>query len=312
MGLTACALDDRITAAGAPAAVTCAQRLTGTAREFDMVAKTQSGRDVPITVFAPGEAGTYPLIAFSHGAYASPTRYRAMLEPLAGAGFIILAPMHIDSEDYPRANGEPERPPHPITWSTRNADYALALEPGRDIHAALGKAGLSIHADRKIALGHSYGALIAQLPGGAVAIEPDGTRIARRNANVDAVIGWSPPGPMPGFVANESWSTLTTPSLTITGTADILPGFIDDWQAHRASYDHAPAGKRGLWVGEGVDHYFGGIFGREKPATPANRMLFQSALETSLHFMELHANRSAPCQLSPRIEGAIYTQDKQP
>ena len=107
----------------------------------------------------------------------------------------------------------------------------------------------------------------------------------------------------------EGWSTLTAPSLTITGTADILPGFVDDWKAHKASHDYAPDGARALWVGEGIDHYFGGVFGRVKPASEAQANLFNRALATTLHFIETRSNVSQPCRLGNTVEGEIYEED---
>ena len=181
------------------------------------------GRKIPLTIFVPQQAGTYPLIGFSHGAFASPTRYRAILAPLAAAGYIVIAPMHIDSEEF----GSPERPAPADTWRTRNLDMALALDPTAEILDALAKRALSIDPERLASVGHSYGAVIAQLPGGAMATEPDGSRVNRTFQEVDAVVGWSPPGEVPGMISAEDWSTLVKPSLTITGTADILPGFID-------------------------------------------------------------------------------------
>ncbi|MEO0463876.1 MAG: hypothetical protein AAF127_12145 [Pseudomonadota bacterium] len=289
----------------------CVARLKEQAQIYELSVEAPGDRAVPLTIFAPARAGTFPLIAFSHGAFATPQRYRAMLEPLAGAGFIIIAPMHIDSEEFPRAEGEPERPPHPVTWATRNADFTLALDPPEAVIRRLGAAGLTIDPDRTIALGHSYGALIAQLPGGALAFEPDGTQVSRANPRVDAVVGWSPPGPMPGFMAKGGWSSLTAPSLTLTGTADILPGFIDDWKAHKASHDNAPLGQRAVWVGEGVDHYFGGVFGRIKDQPgAANQALFERALASSLHFIEAHSGASQPCALGPAIAGELYEEDQ--
>ncbi|MEM6584330.1 MAG: hypothetical protein AAF692_01105, partial [Pseudomonadota bacterium] len=221
----------------------------------------------------------------------------------------VLAPMHIDSEEYPRAEGDPERPPHPITWATRTEDYALALDPPAAVTAALEGKGLKLDGERTIALGHSYGALIAQLPGGALAFEPDGSQVDRRKADVDAVVGWSPPAAMPGFMANEGWSTLTAPSLTLTGTADILPGFVDDWKGHKASYDYAPEGARALWVGEGIDHYFGGVFGRVKPVSEKEQALFDRALATSLRFIETRIGVAQPCTLGLAIAGETFEED---
>ncbi|MEM6267299.1 MAG: alpha/beta fold hydrolase [Pseudomonadota bacterium] len=291
------------------AAKTCAGRLAGAALEFDLIIKADGEREVPVTLFTPSEPGTYPLVAFSHGAFASPTRYRAMLQPLAAAGFIVVAPMHIDSEEFPRDASKPDRPPHPITWKTRNEDMALALDPPEDVLERLARYSLELDPERVIALGHSYGALIAQLTGGALAFEPDGSQIDRTNPHVDSVVGWSPPGPMAGFMAEAGWNTLGTPSLTITGTADILPGFVDDWQAHRAAHDNAPEGARALWVGDGIDHYFGGMFGREKPPSPSDRALFERALATSLNFIDRTSGASEPCELGPARDGETYEED---
>jgi len=287
----------------------CADRLAGQARQFTIAASGAESRPIPLTVYAPEAPGRYPLIAFSHGAFAAPDRYSAMLEPLAAAGYIVLAPMHIDSEDYPRQSGDPERPPHPITWSTRNEDFELALDPDQRILEGLAREGLAPDRERRIALGHSYGALIAQLPGGAMASEPDGTQVRRADPGLDAVIGWSPPGAMPGLMTNEGWASLAAPTLTITGTADILPGFIADWEAHKASYVHAPKGARALWVGEGIDHYFGGMFGREKPASERERALFGRALATTLHFIETRTGLSRPCRLGDAAAGELYEED---
>jgi dienelactone hydrolase len=292
---------------GAPRS--CAEKLAGEARVLRMEVPGPGGRTVPLTIFAPRTAGTYPLIAFSHGAFAAPDRYAAMLEPLAAAGFVVIAPMHIDSEDYPRSEGEPERPAHPVTWSTRNADFALALDPPRPVRELLAHNGLALDPERRIALGHSYGGLIAQLRGGALALEPDGSQIDRTDPAVDAVIAWSPPGVTPGLITREGWASLVAPSLTITGTADVLPGFIDDWQAHKASHDNAPPGARALWVGEGIDHYFGGVFGRVKPVSERERRLFDRALATTLHFIESHSGISPACRLGASLAGETYEED---
>lgn len=260
---------------------------------------------MPISVFHPEKPGRYPLVVFSHGAFAAPGRYAAMLEPLAGAGLIIIAPTHVDSEVFGAAN----RPPHAMTWTTRNADMGLALQADVALDDRLASLGLAADRTRAVAMGHSYGALIAQLLGGAVAIEPEGAAVDRRQANIAAVVAWSPPGPLPGLMTADGWRSLTAPTLTLTGTADVLPGFIDDWQAHRASFDHAPQGQRMLWVGEGVDHYFGGLFGRIRPADPAAQAMLDRALATTLAFIERHTGHPSPCNPGPVAEGEQRVAD---
>ncbi|WP_432199902.1 alpha/beta hydrolase family protein [Erythrobacter sp. W53] len=277
----------------------CAVLLAKEFRQFEVNVATGGGREVPLTVFHPDAPGEYPLIVFSHGAFAAPDRYGNMLGPLAAAGHIVIAPMHVDSEEF-----DSSQPPSAAqTWQTRNADMALSLGVPRSLIEALQSKGLNIDQSQVIAMGHSYGALMAQLAGGARAIEDDGSKPDRREASVDAVIAWSPPGIIPGRMAPESWRALAVPSLTITGTADVLPGFIDNWEDHKASYDHAPGGSATLWVGEGVDHYFGGLFGREKPADPASQRLFQQALQRALAFAQDNTGAIDRCTPSAIIEG---------
>ncbi|MEE4337264.1 alpha/beta hydrolase family protein [Erythrobacter sp.] len=297
---------------GAPPS--CTDLLEREAKNFALEHRAEDGRLVPLTVFAPAKPGEYPLLAFSHGAFASPARYAAMLEPLAAAGFVVIAPMHVDSEEYPRGEGEPARPPHPVTWAGRTADMELALAPDAALRAALADRGLALEKGKVIALGHSYGALIAQLYGGAQAVEPDGTSVDRRMAEVDAVVAFSPPGPMPGLMAKDGWASLSAPALTITGTADVLPGFIDDWRAHVAAHEAAPVGARALWVGEGIDHYFGGSFGRPGEVGPEDARLFARALERTLSFMQAHLRdggvQDAPaCRVGEAIPGESYEED---
>lgn len=284
---------------------TCAEALAQPASSFAMEIAAEDGRTIPVAVYHPAAPGTYPVVVFSHGAYSDPARYTAMLAPLAGAGLIILAPTHVDSETLAGT----VRPSHPLTWTTRNTDMAAVLAARPDIDARLAALGLRADRHGPVAMGHSYGALIAQLQGGAVAIEPDGGAVDRRYSGLAAVVAWSPPGPFPGLMAAEGWRSLTVPSLTITGTADVLPGFIDDWRAHRASFDNAPQGQRVLWVGDGVDHYFGGTFGRLKEADAGQRLLFGRALETTLAFIESHVGRGQACRTAKADPGESITRD---
>ncbi|MEP0188914.1 MAG: hypothetical protein ABJP70_05470 [Erythrobacter sp.] len=283
----------------------CKMRLAGKAQEFSLMVETADKRQVPITVFAPAKGGMYPLAAFSHGAFAAPDRYRALLGPIAAAGFVVIAPMHVDSEEF-----EHEVPPSQSeTWLTRNADMALALSPPRSIIAELSSRDLTLDPERTAAFGHSYGALIAQLTAGAQAVESNGSSPDRRNPAVDVVVGWSPPGPLPGLIAAEGWKSLAVPTLTITGTTDVFPGSADPWQVHTATFENAPSGLGALWVGEGIDHYFGGVFGREKPSVPSSQRLFDQALAVSLEFLERGVNADNRCLLGEAIKGETRTRN---
>jgi dienelactone hydrolase len=251
-----------------------------------------NGRTIPITIIAPTKRGRYPVIAFSHGAFSAPSRYRAMLDPIAAAGYVIIAPMHIDSELMPR-----DKPPsQAFVWQSRNEDVALAL------------AATPAYADpkRRAAMGHSYGALNAQVAAGAVAANPP----TPPKHPPQSLVAWSPPSPLPGMIEAKGWSTITTPSLTITGTTDILPGFIDKWELHKTAYEQTPPGKRWLWVGAGINHYFGGMFGREKAASADEKRLFDRAIATTISFLDTSLKRSDTCPLSGITSGETLETDK--
>lgn len=266
--------------------------------------KTANGRSVPFEIIYPDNASEYPLLVFSHGAFSSPDRYYAVLKPIAAAGYVVVAPMHIDSEDFTQS----EEPSQSQVWESRGEDIDLALSRNPDLYKLVTKQKLKIDYDNIAVMGHSYGALIAQLAGGAKAIPPTPLR---RNLFVQAVVAFSPPGSTPGLIDKDGWSSFSAPSLTITGTADILTGFNDDWKLHKHSYEYAPFGQRWLWVGEGVDHYFGGMIGREKPASEKSQLLFNRAVATTLDFLDKTLKKKAPSRLGSSISGETLTRDRE-
>lgn len=276
--------------AAVPAQAKCPQFAVA-ATETSLAAS--GGRAVPVTIIAPTRRGRYPLIAFSHGNFAAPSRYRAMLDPIAAAGYVIVAPLHVDSELMPH-----DKPPSPATvWQTRNEDLALALAaspPGADRR-------------RRGVMGHSFGALNAQVAAGAVPASPPPSRPA---ALPQTLVAWSPPGPIPGLIEPGGWSSIATPALTITGTADVMPGFIDKWELHRVAHDQTPNGKRWLWVGNGINHYFGGMFGREKPASADDKRLFDRAVAVTVAFLDRSFNRRRACPVGATVPGELLEIDK--
>jgi dienelactone hydrolase len=259
--------------------------------ETEIMIAATGGRVVPVTIIGPTKPGRYPLIAFSHGNFAAPSRYRAMLYPIAAAGYVVVAPMHVDSELMKH-----DKPPsQQFVWQSRNEDMALAL------------AATPVNTDpkRRAAMGHSYGALNAQIAAGATpANGPEKLKLLPQS-----LVAWSPPGPFPGLIEAKDWSTISTPSLTITGTSDILPGFVDQWELHRTAHDNTPKGKRWLWVGTGINHYFGGMFGREKPASSDEKRLFDRAIATTIAFLGKSLKQPNACPVGNTVSGEMLQID---
>lgn len=263
---------------------------------------TADGRKVPFEIIHPDKPGAYPLIVFSHGAFAAPDRYHALLKPLASAGYVIVAPLHIDSEEWKHVTA----PSREDTWTTRGADMVLGLSVPVPLELRLARSGITIDASKIVAMGHSYGALLAQIAGGA---EPASISPLVRDPKVRAVVAFSPPGPMPGLIENDGWKAMSLPTLLITGTSDASPGFVDNWEVHKASYAAAPVGKRWLWVGEGVDHYFGGMIGREKPADSQSRKLLYRATMATVAFLQSALQSQTTCSPQDDFDGETLIKD---
>lgn len=245
------------------------------------------GRVVPVRIWRPsGPARS--LIAFSHGANSRPDKYDRLFERLAAAGHLVVAPTHVDSPDHPAAGKYP-----------RPVQIAMRIE---DMHGLFAAYGRNLP---WIAAGHSYGAMIAQMVGGAGPTVPE--------ARIKAVMAWSPPGAYaPMQISAEMWTSMVRPQLVITGTADILPGMAPTWDVHRTSFDTAPVPAM-LFVGEGVDHYFGNIICRPERTVPPQTAQFDDAVRVSLAFIDrVLAGRSFRSLARARVPGKSWIEVKRP
>lgn len=206
--------------------------------------------------FWPAKGRRRGTIAFSHGFGSSPRFYPDFIRAWTGAGFDIVAPLHVDSREHPRA-AEFAR----TAWATR-------IEDMRAVSAMIG--------GNYVAAGHSFGALTALVLGGVDAIVPPGIDGPLRDPSARTVLAFSPPGPLPPLVPEAAFAALSRPALIQTGTQDLLPSAPDDpesWRAHLTAFARSPASgdHHGLVI-EGSDHYFGGLI-----CDPARKATDQTA-----------------------------------
>ncbi len=259
----------------------------GTAATAAPVAQDDSftladGRIVPVRRWQPpGKARGF--IPFSHGANSSGTKYDRLCGLMAAAGFVVAAPTHADSPDHPGGGAIPREQGIPL----RLADMRGLITEGTG-------AGLPV-----IAAGHSYGALIAQMLGGAGGVvEPA----------VKAVLAWSPPGPFPPAITADLWKTMARPMFVATGTADTLPMMAPTWDVHRVSHDVAP-GPGVLFVGAGVDHYFGNIICRPERTEAPQEAQFADGVAVCLAFVDaVLAGRSLAALARAPKPGASWVE----
>lgn len=201
---------------------------------------TQDKRSTQITL-VPAQGGRRGTVLFSHGLRSTPRYYVHLFNAWSQAGYEVLAPLHVDSIDYP----DYESIPLDASWPARLHDMRAAAEVA--------------DAKRFVAAGHSYGALLALTLGGATPTAPPGfTAQTLSDPRAVAALSLSPPGVIPGVFAPESYRTLAVPTLVQTGDRDSFAPEIP-WQSHLIPYDQAPSGNKYALVLDQVDHGFGGL-----------------------------------------------------
>lgn len=234
---------------------------------------TTGGRDIPLRLLTPDGCNKCALIIFSPGANATYDRYNKLLLPLAQAGYRIAIPNHTDSEDHPnRGDYKPQ------DWMpTRLEDYAEIAS--------------TYETDYLIAAGHSFGGLIAQIAGGAQTVNASKLDPPRPRV----VLAYSPPGPVPNYLAPESWNTLSVPTLVTTGTTDIVPLMAEQWEMHLVSYEETPRDMAYALIYEKMDHYMNGAFGRETDDNTVERdRAVEHLIQSSLFFVNSVKNGKPP------------------
>lgn len=272
----------------------------GGPRSADTVLTAKDGRRVSVRVMWPaGARGRLPLVLLSHGANGTLDGLGPLQTGLARAA-LVAAPLHPDSESNP----DLAKVDRAMLFATRVADMRLVAD---SIPALEALTGARIDAQRIAAAGHSYGALIAQALGGAEAAQPGGPMQSWRDPRVRSVVAFSPPGPVAPFFTREGWSKLAVPQFVQTGTADVLPMIAPQWEAHMVSYEAAPVPGSMLWVGTGVDHYFGNRIQRLTREAPDQSAAFAAALDAANDFVAatLGGDRRARGRLRALTPGGV-------
>ncbi len=209
----------------------------------------QSGREVALHMLTPHPPVANPkLVLFSHGAFSAPSRYDSLLKPMAAAGLHIASPLHVDSELYPDNSAY-----NPKDWeSLRLEDMTLAAAYFAD---------KPIADNGWISAGHSFGAKIAFINGGAaLELEANITALGKPSH----ILAVSPPGDLPHGFPSAAAANIVSPTLIITGNKDIVPGMISNWKDHLFIHHNIAEGLSTAAIFDDQDHYFNGLYGRPK------------------------------------------------
>ena len=207
--------------------------------EFKNNLDTSRGRNIPIKVHYPLEKGLYPLIIISHGAGGDWDTHFALANHLATHGFIVFCLEHIGSNTkmlkrsiriFKNLN-DMIHDGDEVLGRPKDVSYAInqAIIWNQSNETLKGK----IDTENIGVLGHSFGAYTSMVIAGMKPaldwLEPrtnfgKGLGADMKDKRVKVCIALSPQGVGEPFFVKESFSTLSTPLLGISGTEDKQQG----------------------------------------------------------------------------------------
>lgn len=248
-------------------------------------------RKIAVTTWAA--AKPKGVIVFGHGQGSDPAAYASLITRWQDAGYTVVAPLAVDSRKYADT-----------AKFNQMTGFMARLE---DLQAVRGDVAKRYPGKPVFLVGHSYGSLFSLY--GAGASSPAGPL---DGPPVAATIALSSPGAIPGLVTGATFAGVKGPLLVITGDADVVPGLVPDWKAHRLSFDNSRAGDKLLVVFKGGDHYVPITGSAEQQAAVAQLTIDFLDAHASVD-ASAHASHDAHAAASKRVaavaSNALYTAE---
>ena len=161
-------------------------------------------RNVPVKIYSPAAADSYPVVVFSHGIGEDRDSYQYLGRALARNGFTAVHITHAGTDRAVLERGYRhlyEATRQPENWINRPLDVSFVLD--------------QLGAGEAIVAGHSAGAFTAF----ALAGVPLARGETFRDRRVRAIIPMSMPR-MESVIAEGGYRQIGVPALNITGTCD--------------------------------------------------------------------------------------------
>lgn len=264
----------------------------------DLTLQAAAGaRKLSCKVSFPATGGPFPVIVFSHGFGGNKNTFASAARHWASHGYVVIQPTHADGlgrqqavppvadDEQParqRQGGLLEGLTDPARIAARVADIVLVIDSLHGIAEQIPALDGRIDAKRIGVGGHSFGAYTAMLIGG-VTVDLGGVKNKSfRDERVRCILPISGQGTGQQGLTHASWTGLTIPMMTITGTRDRgAGGQTVEWK--KEPYRLSPPGGKYLVVIDGANHFsFGGRLGaRTAGVTDAVNAL-------STHFWDAH------------------------
>lgn len=238
----------------------------------------QRDKELHARVYYPKGDGPFPVIVFSHGFGAGKDAFAPIGRHWASHGYVSIHPQHADAinRDKPGKGGLPgegvaremlrERLRQagglkgiggsPDQIAARVRDVSAVIDALDQIEEKVPALKGKLDREKIGVAGHSYGACVSMLIGGAT-IDVGGKLRTFADARVKCVLPISAAGTGEYGLTKDSWKGCKGPALYVTGTKDIRPGHEFAWR--KEPFDLSPKGDKFLLVVDGATHFhFGG------------------------------------------------------
>ena len=180
-------------------------------------------KDVRVKIYYPDGSGPFPVIIFSHGAFASREAYWALGEYWASYGYVSIHPSHDDSrKDSGYRGGLMKVLNDSNLWESRPKDISFVIDSLGEIEKRVPDLAGKLDRSRIGVGGHSYGAYTAQAIGGATVTMPGESKPRSfADPRVKAVVIMSPQGEGEMGLTGHSWDNMRLPTLLMYGSLDM-------------------------------------------------------------------------------------------
>ncbi len=187
-------------------------------------------REVPVRLHYPAGAGNLPVVFVSHGLGGSREGLAYLGQAFARAGYVAVHVTHRGSDSSVCAGllfNSPEcqrrlsaAGSNSLNRVRRPRDVSFLIDSLAQLEALVGPSGTHLDGSRLAVAGHSFGAYTVMALAGAKVDMPEGTDRVFADTRLRAFVALSPQGPGQVGLDESSWSNITAPVMTMTGTYD--------------------------------------------------------------------------------------------
>lgn len=243
-------------------------------------------KDVQVKIYYPEGPGPFPVIIFSHGAFASRESYSALGEYWASYGYVSIHPSHADSMQDSGYRGTLRQVLKDTElWRSRPRDISFVIDSLLQIEKIVPTLRGKLDRAHIGVGGHSYGAYTAVAIGGAT-VQMPGAKAPQSFADkrVQAIVVLSPQGEGEMGRTSHSWENIRVPMLAMYGSRDFgSQRRTPMWRSQ--PFNGAPEGDKYDVEIEGATHFtFAGPFRRRRIETK----LFKCAKLETIAFWDTY------------------------